>query len=410
MHISLSRHAYSTAVRRHAMIRTTCSLLISLLLLAGCSAIHLHATPWRLTTRVASAGGSISSPNREGEQTVSDGSLSRTYLTGEIVPVTVTPDTGHFVSNLTLDGKVLHLNDPAVPFVTTVEGPSPRSVVATFLRIPFVLTATAGANGTVTPLSLQVRQGRQATPVWFVFVPYNGYAVHDITVTGHLPNEDYQLLDAATGRPVTLPAQPKVRVKVVIINVKGSTTLTGTFAVMGAFAGAPRTVLAGSTVALDGSAGAEATAYAWRQLDGPATVTLSGANSARATFRAPAATGTYRFVLTTGGGSGSATTTVFVTDSLAAAARGQCQNCHSQQGVGADRHVFARWSSSVHARPANAVMCYRCHVDTASGGHPGPALASLRRICATCHDIANHPIDIDAKACTSCHDPHSGNP
>ena len=103
--------------------------------------------------------------------------------------------------------------------------------------------------------------------------------------------------------PVTLPAATNVKVKVSIVNVKGSATLTGTFLIVGANAGPSQTVLTGTPVILDGSASTGATSYAWAQVSGPATVTLSGANTSQATFTAPATLGTYEFRLTINGGS-----------------------------------------------------------------------------------------------------------
>ena len=146
-------------------------------------------------------------------------------------------------------------------------------------------------------------------------------------------NTDYQLLDATTNAVVTLPAANNVKVKVSIVNVKGSATVTGTFAIVGANAGPSQTVLAGTPVTLNGSASTGATSYAWTQDSGPATVTLSGADTSQATFTAPATLGNYLFRLTINGGS-SSTTSVYVTDSLAQPARTQCENCHATQGVG----------------------------------------------------------------------------
>lgn len=390
-------------------MRTVNIIVVLCLFLAGCAFVQTHATSWSLTTRVAAAGGSITSPNMEGSQTSRDGSVTATYLAGQRIGVTVTPASGYMIASLTMDGRVLTLDDPAVPFTTTVEGHASRSVLATFLKMPTVLSAAAGPDGTVAPARIQVRPGPQSPVREFVFTPADGFAVARIQIPGHGPDTDYQLLDATTGRPVTLPAATGVRVKVSIFNVRGSAQLTGTFAVTGASAGPAQTVLPGATVVLDGSAGTGSATYAWRQTGGPVTVTLSGATSARATFVAPPRTGTYRFTLETGG-NGSATTTVTVTRSVVEATRRQCQDCHDQQGVGVRAHVFSRWSSAVHTRIAAAVVCSRCHTGAATGGHPGPARSSLGRVCANCHRSADHPFDAGTRACTACHDPHSASP
>lgn len=80
-------------------------------------------------------------------------------------------------------------------------------------------------------------------------------------------------------------------------------------------AGSNQSVTTGATVTLDGSASADedkdALTYAWTQTSGP-TVTLSGANTAKASFT-PTAAGTYGFKLTVGDGKATSEATVQVT-------------------------------------------------------------------------------------------------
>jgi hypothetical protein len=84
-------------------------------------------------------------------------------------------------------------------------------------------------------------------------------------------------------------------------------------------AGPDQTVFAGQSVTLDGSASQAATSFSWT---GPAGITINGANTAKPTFTAPAASATpLVFNLTVGGAAGtSSSATVSVTVVPAAAA------------------------------------------------------------------------------------------
>jgi hypothetical protein len=80
-----------------------------------------------------------------------------------------------------------------------------------------------------------------------------------------------------------------------------------------AFAGADQQVLQGATVTLDGSGSTgPITSYSWTQTAGPA-VTLTGADTATATFTAPAGDATLEFQLTVDGSGGPSTDSVVVT-------------------------------------------------------------------------------------------------
>lgn len=80
------------------------------------------------------------------------------------------------------------------------------------------------------------------------------------------------------------------------------------------------TVSPGATVTLSGSAiagaGLSIASYVWTQQSGPATVSISNANTANASFTAPSTAGSYSFVLTatdSSGQTGTATATIIVT-------------------------------------------------------------------------------------------------
>ena len=83
--------------------------------------------------------------------------------------------------------------------------------------------------------------------------------------------------------------------------------------VAAANAGPDQTVDQNSVVTLDASGSTDATKFAWKQIDGPATVTLSGDTTAQPTFRAPKVAGTFTFEVTATGPGGSSTDRVQVT-------------------------------------------------------------------------------------------------
>lgn len=394
---------------------------VRLLICICCILVPLAAHAWTLSTWVKSAGGSITSPNMTGNQTVANGSVNNTYTTTSPQTVIVTPNYGYSISKLVRNGFIETLADPSAVYTTTVVGPPNQSVQATFARITYTLSASAGPGETVTPASISpVYAGVQSPAKVFTFTPASGHRIQTVTIPGHALNADYQLFNATTNAMLSLPAEINVRVKVSIYNVKSDSALTSTAEVVGANAGPSQTVLPGTSVTLDGSASAGASSYAWIQESGPAMVTLSAADTSKATFVAPDILGNYLFKLTINNSS-SATTSVYVADSLAQPARTQCADCHASQGVG--QGVYANWSTSKHKD--KAVMCYTCHVGANTGGHPGAIntgtidartfknIAAGGNFCITCHDAAivtefessesRHFARAGAASCSFCH-------
>jgi hypothetical protein len=354
-------------------------MLATALLACTIPAMASAATSWQLTTQATSSGGSITSRNMAA-QTSGSGAVFRSYTTQANIGYTVSPATGYSVSKITVNGTV-YTNGTGAPAV--VHGPTAQTVTAAFAATVLSVTANAGVGGTVTPTNVaNMYYGTKLTsPLVFTFTPASGYNVAGITGNG-----------AGVISPA-LPVAAGVNVKVTFPTgtvITAPIALAGTFASVNpiANAGATQTVMPG-TVTLHGTVGATpATTWTWTQLSGPSVGVIPAVQNP--SFSATTL-GTYVFKLTVNGGS-NATTTVFVTNSAASAARNQCVTCHTTYGVGAG--VFNNWSASVH-EPA-AVMCYNCHAGANAGGHPGVAVTS----CATCHGA---PHSAQIASCTACH-------
>jgi hypothetical protein len=347
-------------------------------------ALPVLANAWTLTTYVKSQGGTITSNNTApAAQTVLNGSVTKNYASsGETV--VVTPSTGWKISKLEKNGIV---SGPFTSAQTITAAPgSTQKVYATFARLSYAVTATAGANGTVDKSSYPIAYpGIQSPPKTFVFTPFTGLAVTDITVVGSaLTNGvDYQYVNAVTGMPTAL-GLPNVKVKVNIINVKTtSIAVSASFGAVAANAGQDQTVLNNTLVTLDGSG---TPTFAWTQTSGPVVVVLAGAGTANPTFT-PTVAGTYVFTV-----NASDSVTINVTNSIVQSTK-ICVNCHDSQGVGPT--VYAGYStSSIHKTVG--VVCYNCHAGANAGGHPGTVQ------CTTCHNSSITP-NLNFASCATCH-------
>jgi trimeric autotransporter adhesin len=376
-----------------------------------------QAASWTLTTQVKSSGGSMTSRNLA-NQTSSSGSLFKSYTTHAPQSVSVTATTGYSIGNVTVNGVVT--SAPASPFSASVQGMTAQSVVATFTPTPLSVTASASAGGSVSPTSVSnILYGSKLTsPLVFSFRPAAGF---------HL-----SALSGATGATVS-SALPAAINTVVTARFPTGYTFTAPIALSGSFesaypvaeAGNPQTVLTGSQVTLtasySGGSGTPPASYTWLQTGGPASLTLASTGNL-ASFT-PSFPGIYQFKVTLDTGS-SATTSVTVTSSLPVAARSQCQNCHSNTGIGTAQ-LFSNWSSSRHK--SAQLMCYACHVGANTGGHPGSIVkgsvqqttfnfTSGANFCVTCHTPSivsafnGSPHASHSVTCSSCHTGGAHNP
>ena len=389
------------------------------------------ATSWSLNTWAKTAGGNI--VVRGGTpQTSSNGSVFKSYTTSQPFNVTVNPNTGYVISSVNYNG-VTTTN----PSQTTypVQGPNAQTVYASFAAQLLTITASAGSGGTVSPSSFSgIYYGQKpSSALKFNFTPSTGNSV--MSITG---------VPAGTTVSSVLPAAVNTAVTVTFPT---TFTFTSNVALIGTFSGPPvaviappNTVLTNTSATLDGSGSTGTiTSWTWSETGGPgfpATKVIPDNSSGATISFTPTQAGSYSFRLTVTGGS-TAYTTLTVTNSGAAAARSQCQNCHQSNGIGTSQNVFGDWSSSQHE--AHVVMCYLCHVGTNTGGHPGQLTSgtvnetsftytaggasfclngschtpgvthkTVGMACATCHNSGeihnpNASFTSDLNVCFNCH-------
>jgi len=390
------------------------------------SLVPLAAHAWSLTTWVRTAGGSIS-VRGGAPQTNLTGSVYRIYSTSQPFEVTVSPNTGYSISQVSYNSVVTSYPTQSS---YTVQGPTAQNVQAYFSPQTISVTASADAGGTVTPTSLSniFYGSKLSTARKFTFTPdmASAYVVSiagvpaGATVSSSLP--------AAAGTQVT-------------VTLPVGFTFTANIALTGSFFSPPVAktpgsinALTGKTVALNGSSSTGSpSSYLWTQTSGPGypttKVIADNTSGVQVTF-VPTLAGVYTFTLTVTGGS-TASTTVTVSDTqpvydnIVGVAREQCVNCHNAAGVGVTKNVFGNWSSSGHK--SKGVICTQCHVDILTGSHPGllrngavseltfdysaTTSAGSGNFCATCHtpsivtDFAasKHSVRAGSASCSFCH-------
>ncbi|MBQ3739647.1 MAG: fibronectin type III domain-containing protein, partial [Bacteroidales bacterium] len=101
-------------------------------------------------------------------------------MTGSTVVYTITPATGYEIADVTVD----NVSVGAVATYTFENVTADHTIAATFSAQQFTITATAGANGTITPSGVQtVAYG--ATPT-FTVTADAGYEIDEVRVDGQV--------------------------------------------------------------------------------------------------------------------------------------------------------------------------------------------------------------------------------
>ncbi len=127
-------------------------------------------TPTYIITASAGSNGTISPT----------GAISVTQ--GNNQTFTITPNSGYLISQVTVDS----VNQGAIASYTFSNVQAAHTISATFVPLPtYTITATAGANGTISPSgAVSVTQGNNQT---FTFTPAYAYVVDQVTIDGGAP-------------------------------------------------------------------------------------------------------------------------------------------------------------------------------------------------------------------------------
>ena len=160
--------------------------------------VTFKALPQYTVTPTAGANGSISPSST---QTVSQGSD---------LTFSVTPADGYVVDTFEVDSTTAVLTANQYVFTNIIAN---HTIAVTFKAIPqYTVTPTAGANGSISPSSLQtVDQGANLT---FTIIPLNGYLIDTFTVNDQpavLTNNQYTFANISDNHTiaVTFKAVPE---------------------------------------------------------------------------------------------------------------------------------------------------------------------------------------------------------
>ncbi|HEX5406477.1 MAG TPA: hypothetical protein VFX16_29745 [Pseudonocardiaceae bacterium] len=259
---------------------------------------------------------------------------------------------GNYVARLPFEGAT-------PPTTVTVENLSDTPVVVTHPQVTDLVTVTdATYDSDAQTLSVTAVSSDQAIPPTLTLDGFGTLTAGTQTMSPAIPSTGDVSTPALTGtvavgtKTFTGVAAPPETIHVT--SAKGGTSTSLVRDIGSAFladpvsadAGSDQTVQQGQHVTLDGSASINAKTFAWVQTSGTA-VTLTGANTAVATFTAPATAGTLGFTLTTTGTSGSSTDDIVIT--VAAVAAPVANAGPDQVGVLVGNSVLLNASASTGA-------------------------------------------------------------
>jgi hypothetical protein len=226
---------------------------------------------------------------------------------------------GSYVARLPFDGAT-------PPTTVTVQNLSDKPVVVTHPKVTDLVTVTdATYDSDAQTLSVTAASSDQAIPPTLTLdgfgalvagtqtmspaIPDNGAAVSTPALTGDVTVGTKMFTDVAAPPETIHVTSASGGTSTSLVRDIGSAFLADP---VSADAGSDQTVQQGQHVTLDGSASINAKTFAWVQTSGPA-VTLTGANSAVATFTAPATSTTLGFTLTANSTTGSSTDDILIT-------------------------------------------------------------------------------------------------
>ena len=201
---------------------------------------------------------------------------------------TITPNVNCHIADVQVDGQSV---GPVSSF--TVTGVSaPHSITATFAVNPncFTITASAGANGSISPPGQVVVV--LGTTMAFKITPAVSYKISRVTVDGRPRGtvSRYIFKHVRCNHTIAASFAPKRKGKPAISGVSGSISIFAAISPPIVDAGPDQVVQSGSEVTLNGSNSADAVSgiasYKWTQVSGP-QVKLSSPSAPICTFTAP---------------------------------------------------------------------------------------------------------------------------
>jgi hypothetical protein len=247
------------------------------------------------------------------------GKAVKASLPGQSVTTLRGAADGSYVARLPFTGVT-------PPTSVTVQNLSDKPVVTTHPQVTDLVTVTdATYDSDAQTLTVTAASSDQAIPPTLTAAGFGALGSGTQTLSPALPDSGATVAEPALTGTVTVGtktftgvAAPPETIRVT--SARGGSTTTRVRDIGSAFtsdpvsadAGADQTVQQGQHVTLDGSASTNALSYTWVQTSGPA-VTLTGANTAVATFTAPVTPVTLGFELTAHSSDSSATDDVTVT-------------------------------------------------------------------------------------------------
>jgi parallel beta-helix repeat protein len=231
-------------------------------------------------TASAGSGGTISPT---GAVTVNQGA-SQTF--------TITPNSGFTVSSVTVDGTSVG----AVSTYTFSNVQANHTVSATFAPVTFTITASAGANGSISPTgAVTVNQGSSQT---FAITPNSGFAVSSVTVDGTSVGAvtTYTFSNVQANHTISAAFAPVTFTITASAGANGSISPTGAVTVnQGAsqtFTITPNSGFSVSDVAVDGTSVGAVSTYTFSNVQANHTISATFvANSVTFTITASAGSG-----------------------------------------------------------------------------------------------------------------------
>jgi nitrate/TMAO reductase-like tetraheme cytochrome c subunit len=401
--------------------------LVALATLAIAVPVMAYAGTWSLNTWVKSSGGAITINGVS--QTVSNGSVFKTYTTGSTPAVAFTVPAGYTADYSYTDntGSLQTVAAAAAGATfsqtyTNASATNASSLATLYVTFKSVfqqtsVSYTAVGNIAMTPASMKVAVGEiVGYPITFTFTTNPGYVVSSIT------SSDPAVTVAA------IPANTttfKVVVPKGYVFKAGGLQFTATAANSATIsipnAGAPQTfnsvpasvTLTGSVIGNQTVAFKNWSAVSWPGATQPFTKT---ANVNPQTFTPVA--GTYVFLFRISDTQAALTNVVVNTSAPVidrVAVGYNCQNCHTANGIApTNPTIAARYAASVHSGSDHS-SCGACHVGADNGGHPGSLNGdsvdpvTLINVSKVSIPTLFGPVAPGAILCSGCHGaiPHS---